>query len=97
MNFRSRHERADSAAAFNNAFAFQSGQRVTGGHQADVMYLGEVPFRRDGVACAQLPGFDALANDGLNLLVSRNAIPAFLLVRHSISGGRVIERWPYQP
>jgi hypothetical protein len=97
VNFGTCHERSDAAATFDNAFVFQGGQRVPGGHQANLMDLGEVSLGRDGVAGAQLPRFNALANDGLNSLVGGNAIPTLLLLRHSISGGRVIERWPRQP
>jgi len=70
-------KRADAPAAFHNSFTFQSGQGVAGGHQADLMNLGEISFRRDRVSGAQLARFNALANHALNALISRHAVSTF--------------------
>src|SRR5712692_1818198 len=82
MDLGSRNERADASAAFDDALLFQSSQRVAGGHQTDLMNLGEVSFRRNRVTRAQLSGFDALSNGALNSLVRRHAVAMFLLFRH---------------
>src|SRR6266404_2591778 len=71
-------KRADAPAAFHDPFAFQSGQGMPGGHQTDLVDLGEVSFRRDRVSGAQLARFNALANHALNALISRHAVSTLL-------------------
>src|SRR5207302_44239 len=73
VNFRRRDERADAAAAFDEALAFKEDERVARGHEADVMRTREVTLRGNGVAGLQLAGIDALANDALNALISRHS------------------------
>src|SRR5580704_13539438 len=60
---------SDAAAALNDSFPFKGGERVTRGHQAHLMNLGEVAFRGDSITGMQLAGFDALANSTLDSLI----------------------------
>src|SRR6266480_3920828 len=63
--------------------ALEGGESVPRGHEADLMKLGEVAFRSDGVTGAQLAGFDALADPALDSLVRGQAVA--VLRRHSLS------------
>ena len=62
MNSRSGYECADSATPFDDSFAFERGERVPRGHQADFVKLCEVTFGSDRIAGAQLAGINAFAN-----------------------------------
>src|SRR5208283_380354 len=55
----------------HETFAFQHGETVTRGHQADTMNLGEFSFRIHRVAGLQFSAFDLSQDRVLNLLVSR--------------------------
>src|SRR2546429_4702701 len=74
VNFWGGDKSSDAAAALDDSFAFERGQGVAGGHQADLMDLGEVAFGRHGVAGTQVSGIDTLADGALNPLVGRQAV-----------------------
>ena len=74
MNLWRSDERADAAAAFDKAFAFEGSEGVARGHEADVMRLGELALGGDGVAGLKLAGIDAFANDALNALIRRQRV-----------------------
>ena len=69
VDFRRCDECADATAALDEAFAFQESKGVARSHETDMVGLGEVTLRRDGVAGLELAGIDALANDALNALI----------------------------
>src|SRR4029077_1997281 len=83
VNFRRGDKSANAAAAFDDSFAFERGQSVARGHEADLMNLGEVALGGDGVPRMQMPGVDAFTNGALNSLVSRQAVA--VLGWHSLS------------
>src|SRR6266446_4819163 len=77
MDFWSRHERSDAAASLHDAVVFERGERVAGGHQADLMNLRQVAFGCDGVAWLQLAGINAFADGALDSLIGRHAVAVF--------------------
>ena len=74
MDFRSGDECADSAAALDDPFALERGERVASGHQADLVNLREVALGSDGVPRLQLPRINALADRALDPLVRRHTV-----------------------
>src|SRR6266481_6090973 len=84
VNFWGGDKSSDAAAALDDSFALQRGQRMARGHQADLMDFGEVALRGDGVAGMQLSSVDALADGALNSLVGGQAVA--VLGGHSFSG-----------
>src|SRR5216684_7195631 len=83
MNFGGGNEGSDAPAALDNPFAFEGSESVAGGHEADLMNLGEVALGGNGVPGMQMPGIDTLANGALNSLVGRQAVA--VLRWHSLS------------
>src|SRR5262249_34437593 len=86
VDFWSGDERADSSAALYHTFPLERGQGVTRGHEADLMKLCQVPFRRNGVACAQVSGFNPPPETDLNPPVGRQSIGSTLSL-HALSRG----------
>jgi hypothetical protein len=72
MNLGSGDEGSDAATTLDEAFVLKGGQRVAGGHQADLMHFGEVTLGGDRIAGAKVAGVDAFADGALNTLVGRN-------------------------
>jgi len=77
MNFGRGDESADTAAALDEAFAFEGGEGVAGGHQADLMELGEVALGGDRVPGLEVAGVDAFADGVLDALVGGDSIGMF--------------------
>jgi hypothetical protein len=84
MNLRRRDKRADSYAAFYEAFAFERGQRVTRGHETDLMNSCQVALRRNRVTGMQVTGFYALPEATLDPPVSRHSILSSLSRLHAL-------------
>jgi hypothetical protein len=74
MNFWSRDEGADSAAAFHQTFALERGESVSSGHQADIMNSGEFSFGGHHVSGAELASVNATSNLFLDPFVRRDSI-----------------------
>src|SRR5260370_28809174 len=85
VNLGSSDKSSNTAAALDDAFAFEGGESVTRGHEADLVDFGEVAFGSDGVTGMQMPGIDALANGALNSLVGGQAVAVAVLQSHSLS------------
>ena len=92
VNLWGRDKGSNAAAALNDSFAFQRGQSVTRGHQADLMNFGQVALGGDRVAGMQLSCVDALADGALNSLVGGQAVA--VLGRHPLShSSTLLIRW----
>src|SRR6267143_5642886 len=74
VNFWCGDKSSDAAAALDDSFAFERGESVARGHEADLMKLGEVALGGHRVTGSQLAGFDALADPALDSLVCGQAI-----------------------
>src|SRR6266852_4753132 len=74
MDFWSRHERSDTAAALHDTVVYERGECVARGHQADLMNLRQVAFGWHGVARSQLAGINAFADPALDSLIGRHAV-----------------------
>src|SRR5258708_5658279 len=76
---------SNTAAALDDAFAFEGGESVTRGHEADLVDFSEVAFGSDGVTGTQITGVNALADGALNSLVGGQAVAVAVLQSHSLS------------
>src|SRR6201984_1841355 len=63
---------ADTTAAFNDAFAFEIGEGVARGHEADFVKFGEIALGSNRIARAKVASVNAFANRRLNALIRRN-------------------------
>jgi hypothetical protein len=72
MNFGTGDEGSDAATTLDEAFVLKGGQCMAGGHQADLMHLGEVALGRDWIAGAKVAGVNAFTDGTLNTLVGRD-------------------------
>src|SRR5262249_9749589 len=95
VNFWSGNERADSSAAFYHSFAFERSQRVTRGHEANLMNLCQVSFRGNRVPCLQVSGFDPLPEADLNPAVGGQSIRSNFRL-HALSRGFWLDTIQYQ-
>src|SRR5947207_9678407 len=77
VNFWGSDKSSDAAAPLDDSFAFERGQSVARGHEADLMNLGEITLGSYGVTRMQLSGIDALADGALNSLVGGHAVAIF--------------------
>src|SRR5689334_4219889 len=80
MNLWGGDKGSDTAAPFDEAFMLERSKGVTGSHQADLVQLGEVAFRGNGIAWTELSGINAPADAALDALVRRNSVTS--LYRH---------------
>ena len=76
VDFGGGDEGADSAAAFDDAFALERRQCVARGHEADFVEAGEFPFGGDGIAGLEFAGFDDAADRALNAAIRGNTVVA---------------------
>src|SRR5258708_31887414 len=70
-------ECARAAPALDDALSLETGERVTGGHEADVVNPGQFAFGVDRVTDLQVSALDPFADHVLDLLVGRRVtVPA---------------------
>ena len=72
MNFWRRDKSADSPAALDETFLFQSRESMAGGHEANVVKFGEVTFGGDRITGAQLARVNAFSYGTSDALIRRN-------------------------
>src|SRR5258708_472498 len=85
VNLGSSDKSSNTAAALDDAFAFEGGESVTRGHEADLVDFSEVAFGSDGVTGTQITGVNALPHVALNSRVVGQAVAVAVLQSHSLS------------